>query len=410
MSAPSTSTLPSVATTPVTKRKREAPLSPPLSILGLSPSPLSPGDDERDDDDDDHEDDSVTSTKRRGTKGAMTPERAARLEARAHRNRLSAQNSRNRKKMHVATLEKEVVELKEERDSLKSRVKVLEDLVHSLLANANKTVDPTVTSGLPAGQAASSSTRPAESNRLPAIGTQLSLTPSTSSTPGDIARTERTDPIAAPMHYLSTPALEAPTSSSTPTTIVPTPSDLARLPAAEASFHENAQQRALSRRDLSIGINGSSIGTTLCVGDEPRREDDDGARREESAESWKRGKDDAGDVCEENSKLAGWLEELLGGEQAFVNEKIEQAEDNAAHQGQETIEGHHETQAALIEEQPDDLSAWSESWDQTTNNSNTVSDFIDFEFDFEVDGSPTLLQRPTQDPIGMAMDVEPLHV
>lgn len=63
----------------------------------------------------------------------VDPERAARLAARAARNRVSAQNSRNRKKHHVSNLEQETQVLRQENAELEARVKTLESLVKTLL-------------------------------------------------------------------------------------------------------------------------------------------------------------------------------------------------------------------------------------------------------------------------------------
>lgn len=68
---------------------------------------------------------------------SVDPERAARLAARAARNRVSAQKSRDRKKKHVSELEQESNQLRAEKVELEERVRTLEGLVKTLLMNRN---------------------------------------------------------------------------------------------------------------------------------------------------------------------------------------------------------------------------------------------------------------------------------
>ncbi|MCO5598860.1 hypothetical protein L7F22_052959 [Adiantum nelumboides] len=68
---------------------------------------------------------------------SVDPERAVRLAARAARNRVSAQKSRDRKKKHVSELEQESNQLRAEKAELEERVRTLEGLVKTLLMNQN---------------------------------------------------------------------------------------------------------------------------------------------------------------------------------------------------------------------------------------------------------------------------------
>ncbi|PWN31503.1 uncharacterized protein FA14DRAFT_94769 [Meira miltonrushii] len=68
---------------------------------------------------------------------SVDPERAARLAARAARNRVSAQKSRDRKKKLVSEMEQESNQLRAEKAELEERVRTLEGLVKTLLMNQN---------------------------------------------------------------------------------------------------------------------------------------------------------------------------------------------------------------------------------------------------------------------------------
>lgn len=239
------------------KRKRTSE-SPTYSRSTVSP--FSDADDD-DDDGDDSASSSTTTTpgprrtpKTNKASAEKDPIRAARLEARAARNRVSAQHSRDRKKNHVQSLEAEVAQLREEKTEMAQRICALEELVKTLLgagvANAQGVVDPTVTTVSTTPPGLSLLSEPISSSKAGPL--PLSLAPSA------LVQQTSDSLLAAPT---STPlyAVSASLSSTTPLSLTDsndsTTND-ARLPAAEAIESTLSasltQQRASRKSSLSV--------------------------------------------------------------------------------------------------------------------------------------------------------------
>lgn len=232
LSSPSTSSLKSTSVTPNSNKKRRL-STPDSSATSFSLDRSSPGESSN------------------GQRGAMDPERAARLAARAARNRISAQNSRDRKKQHVGQLEEEVNQLRHDKAELAQRVKTLEGLVYSLLSSQQSSC-----TSLP-----SSSSVPL-STATPSTELQADL-PITSVASNSQSRAEgHIVPVAAP----TTPTVSDSASSTLRTSGLAHDSskaaDHARLPAAEttSSFAESddAPQRAWKSQPFHIAHSQSS--------------------------------------------------------------------------------------------------------------------------------------------------------
>lgn len=235
---PATASTSPASSSPSPARKRKRVSHSPSSTRNTSPCTLD-GEEEEEEDDDDDDGSSTTTTARRGGKGKgggeMDPVRAARLEARAARNRVSAQHSRDRKKNHVVNLESEVKQLRSDKAEMTDRIKALEDLVKTLLeaGAAAKDVGPLTT------------TTKAGLESCPPAAT-LCITPQAlchrvddSSSPSLAAPTTLPMPPLPASSHPNLP-LDAETNCTDPTI------DDARLPAAEATMCSDAltQQRA----------------------------------------------------------------------------------------------------------------------------------------------------------------------
>ncbi|UZJ56279.1 hypothetical protein CBS101457_005599 [Exobasidium rhododendri] len=407
MSTAATATTSSLAMSPLndspspTSHKRKRSLGSPFSTRTSSPaSSIMDGEDDNDGDDDDEGNSSSTtttatsassrSTLKSKSKGKMDPARVARLEARAARNRVSAQHSRDRKKNHVVNLEVEVTQLRAEKAEMTTRIKALEDLVKTLLnaTGANKgNVEQVTTDSTPFSPSSLPKAVDATSSSL------LCITPQALS-----QRTTDSTSFAAP---ISSSVIVSPASSlsTLPNALMITPKDLtisdARLPAVEATRCERCKEagnRKQATDKTAEPINGrSNEGGDVALWAESAS----GEQGEQVVSS--QGSCGEGTGEESSNWLAQYLEGMLESSTDYQeNTHSSTGEDGEAQQDKQSAGTL--AQAGQIDVRQDDVTPTFNSGEETLLPSNdfdleallSVDQYVDIDMDIQDDSGEGL--------------------